>query len=163
MGSEGLPDQFSSLPRGPITAPTSGVALPRTGAGSPSRSCAAVREAVGPDFIIIYRLSMLDLVEDGQTWDEVVAARPTTSRQRGATIINTRHRLARGARADDRHVPFPRGAFTWVTAKLRPAGECPGHHVEPNQTCRRPLRRSSRAAMPTWCRWLGRSSPIPTG
>jgi 2,4-dienoyl-CoA reductase (NADPH2) len=33
----------------------------------------AVREAAGPDFIVIYRISVLDLVEDGQTWDEVTA------------------------------------------------------------------------------------------
>ena len=46
------------------------------------------RSAVGADFIIIYRLSMADLVEDGQTWDEVVAVGQDVA-QAGATIINT--------------------------------------------------------------------------
>ena len=46
------------------------------------------REAVGPDFIIIYRLSMLDLVDGGSTWDEVVALAQAVEAA-GATIINT--------------------------------------------------------------------------
>ncbi len=77
----------------------------------------AVRAAAGPDFIIVYRLSMLDLVEGGQTWDEVVAlAREVEAA--GATIINT------GIGWHEARVPtivtsVPRGAFTWVTAKLR--------------------------------------------
>src|SRR3546814_16234460 len=47
-----------------------------------------VREACGPDFIIIYRLSMLDLVEGGNDWDEVVAQAQAVEAA-GATIINT--------------------------------------------------------------------------
>ncbi|MGU3497417.1 FAD-dependent oxidoreductase [Mycobacterium sp. C31M] len=47
-----------------------------------------VREAVGPDFIVIYRLSMADFVEDGQTWDEITAL-ATEVEAAGATIINT--------------------------------------------------------------------------
>ena len=47
-----------------------------------------VREAVGPDFIIIYRLSMLDLIPDGSSWDEVVTLAKAIERA-GATIINT--------------------------------------------------------------------------
>ena len=46
------------------------------------------RAAVGPDFIICYRLSMADYVEDGQSWDEIVAL-ATEVEQAGATIINT--------------------------------------------------------------------------
>src|SRR5258708_24941850 len=46
------------------------------------------REAVGPKFIIIYRLSMLDLVEGGSTWDEVVALAQAVE-SAGATMINT--------------------------------------------------------------------------
>jgi len=78
----------------------------------------AVREAVGPDFIIIYRLSMLDLVPDGQSWDEIVAlAREVEAA--GATLINT------GIGWHEARVPtivtsVPRGAFVEVTAKLRP-------------------------------------------
>ncbi|WP_033290940.1 NADPH-dependent 2,4-dienoyl-CoA reductase [Amycolatopsis jejuensis] len=76
------------------------------------------REKVGPDFIIVYRLSMLDLVEGGQSWDDVVAlAREVEAA--GATIINT------GIGWHEARVPtivtsVPRGAFTWVTAKLKP-------------------------------------------
>jgi 2,4-dienoyl-CoA reductase (NADPH2) len=76
------------------------------------------RAKVGRDFIIIYRLSMLDLVENGQTWDEVVAL-ATEVEQVGATIINT------GIGWHEARVPtivtsVPRAAFTWVTAKLKP-------------------------------------------
>ncbi|MGW4398379.1 oxidoreductase [Amycolatopsis nivea] len=76
------------------------------------------REKVGQDFIIIYRLSMLDLVEGGQSWDDVVAlARDVEAA--GATIINT------GIGWHEARVPtivtsVPRGAFTWVTGKLKP-------------------------------------------
>ncbi|WP_329549886.1 NADPH-dependent 2,4-dienoyl-CoA reductase [Streptomyces sp. NBC_01356] len=78
------------------------------------RSC---REAVGHDFIIIYRLSMLELVEDGQTWDEVVALAKEVEAA-GATIMNT------GIGWHEARVPtivtsVPRAAFTAVTAKLR--------------------------------------------
>ena len=78
----------------------------------------SVRDAVGPDFILIYRMSMLDLVEDGQTWSETTAlARDVETA--GATLINT------GIGWHEARVPtivtsVPRAAFTWVTAKLRP-------------------------------------------
>ena len=51
------------------------------------------REAVGPDFILIYRLSMLDLVPDGSSWEEAVTLARAIEAA-GATIINTGHRLA---------------------------------------------------------------------
>ena len=47
-----------------------------------------MRAAVGPNFIIIFRLSMLDLVEGGSTWDEIVALAKAIEAA-GATIINT--------------------------------------------------------------------------
>ena len=47
-----------------------------------------MRQRVGPDFIIIYRLSMLDLIEDGSTWEEVVQLAKEIEKA-GATIINT--------------------------------------------------------------------------
>ncbi|HET7031480.1 MAG TPA: NADPH-dependent 2,4-dienoyl-CoA reductase, partial [Casimicrobiaceae bacterium] len=74
------------------------------------------RDRVGPKFIIIYRLSMLDLVDGGSTWDEVVAlARGVEAA--GATIINT------GIGWHEARVPtiatmVPRAAFTWVTRRL---------------------------------------------
>jgi len=76
-----------------------------------------VRERVGIDFIIIYRLSMLDLIEDGSTWDEVVRLGKEIEKA-GATIINT------GIGWHEARVPtiatmVPRGAFTKVTARLK--------------------------------------------
>ena len=75
------------------------------------------REAVGRDFIIVYRLSMLDLIPDGQTWDEVVMLAKAIERA-GATIINT------GIGWHEARVPtiatsVPRAAFAWVTRKLK--------------------------------------------
>ena len=76
-----------------------------------------VRAAVGPEFIIIYRLSMLDLVEDGSTWDEVVLLAKEIEKA-GATIINT------GIGWHEARIPtiatkVPRAAFTKVTARLK--------------------------------------------
>ncbi|QND82427.1 NADPH-dependent 2,4-dienoyl-CoA reductase [Chromobacterium vaccinii] len=76
----------------------------------------AVRAAVGRDFIIIYRLSMLDLVQDGSSWDEVVHLAREIEKA-GATIINT------GIGWHEARVPtiatmVPRGGFAWVTKKL---------------------------------------------
>ena len=75
------------------------------------------REAVGRDFIIIYRLSMLDLVEGGSTWDEVVALAKAVEAA-GATILNT------GVGWHEARIPtiatmVPRAAFAWVTRRLK--------------------------------------------
>jgi 2,4-dienoyl-CoA reductase (NADPH2) len=76
-----------------------------------------LRQAVGPDFIIIYRLSMLDLVPDGSSWAETVELARAVERA-GATIINT------GIGWHEARIPtiatsVPRAAFAWVTRKLR--------------------------------------------
>lgn len=76
-----------------------------------------VREAVGQNFIIIYRLSMLDLVEGGSTYDEIVTLGKAVEKA-GATIINT------GIGWHEARIPtiatkVPRAAFTWVTAKFK--------------------------------------------
>jgi 2,4-dienoyl-CoA reductase (NADPH2) len=75
------------------------------------------RQAVGRDFIIIYRLSMLDLVEGGQDWREVVTLAKAVEAA-GASIINT------GIGWHEARVPtivtsVPRGAFAWVTRRLK--------------------------------------------
>ncbi|MCB2125873.1 MAG: NADPH-dependent 2,4-dienoyl-CoA reductase, partial [Rhodobacteraceae bacterium] len=75
-----------------------------------------VRAAVGPDFILIYRISLLDLVPEGQTWDEVVALAKAVETA-GASILNT------GIGWHEARVPtiatsVPRRAFAWVTKKL---------------------------------------------
>ncbi|MFC4699759.1 FAD-dependent oxidoreductase [Glaciecola siphonariae] len=82
-----------------------------------------VREAVGEHFIIIYRLSMLDLVEGGSTYDEVLELGLRIEKA-GATIINT------GIGWHEARIPtiatkVPRAAFTWVTAKFRKALNIP--------------------------------------
>jgi len=76
-----------------------------------------VREAVGEAFIIIFRLSMLDLVEGGSTAEEVIQLGKAVE-QAGATIIST------GIGWHEAKIPtiatkVPRAAFTWVTAKFR--------------------------------------------
>ncbi len=75
------------------------------------------REEVGENFIIIYRLSMLDLVEGGSTLEEVIHLAKKIE-QAGATIINT------GIGWHEARIPtiatkVPRAAFTWVTEKLK--------------------------------------------
>jgi 2,4-dienoyl-CoA reductase (NADPH2) len=80
-----------------------------------------VRDAVGPEFIVIYRLSMIDLIPEGSTWEEVVMLARAIE-EAGATIINT------GIGWHEARIPtiatsVPRRAFTWVTKKLM--GEVP--------------------------------------
>ena len=74
------------------------------------------REAVGENFIIIYRLSMLDLVQGGSTWEEVVQLAKAIEAA-GATIINT------GIGWHESRVPtigtvVPKAGFAWVTKKM---------------------------------------------
>jgi 2,4-dienoyl-CoA reductase (NADPH2) len=80
-----------------------------------------IREAVGKDFIVIYRLSMMDLVPTGSTWDEVLQLAKGIQAA-GATMLNT------GIGWHEARVPtiatlVPRAAFTWVTRRLRESGE----------------------------------------
>ncbi|MFA9597612.1 oxidoreductase [Citrobacter telavivensis] len=77
----------------------------------------AVRQRVGNDFIIIYRLSMLDLVENGGTFAETVQLAQAVETA-GATLINTGIGWHE-ARIPTIATPVPRGAFSWVTRKLK--------------------------------------------
>ena len=82
-----------------------------------------IREACGPDFILIYRLSMAELVPGGSDWDEIVL-QARAIEAAGATIINT------GIGWHEARVPtiatsVPRAAFAGVTAKLRPHVKLP--------------------------------------
>lgn len=75
-----------------------------------------IREAVGPEFIIIYRLSMIDLIPNGSSFDEVIQLAKAVEAA-GATIINT------GIGWHEARIPtiatsVPRRAFSWVTKKL---------------------------------------------
>ena len=83
----------------------------------PVEIVARTRAAVGREFIVIYRLSMLDLVEGGSNWDEVVTLAQAVERA-GTTIINS------GSGWHEARIPtiatmVPRAAFSWVTRKLR--------------------------------------------
>jgi 2,4-dienoyl-CoA reductase (NADPH2) len=116
MGSEGyLINQF--------LAPRTNRRTDRWG-GSPQNrrrlaveTVRAVREAVGPDFVIVYRISVLDLVEDGQTWDEVVDLAHEVEAA-GATMLN----LGIGwheARVPTIVTSVPRAAFVAFAGRLR--------------------------------------------
>ncbi|MBL8383482.1 MAG: NADPH-dependent 2,4-dienoyl-CoA reductase [Burkholderiales bacterium] len=78
-----------------------------------------VREAAGPDFILIYRISLIDLIPEGSSWPEVLQlARAVVGA--GATVLNT------GIGWHEARIPtiatsVPRAAFTWLTRKLRDA------------------------------------------
>ncbi len=75
-----------------------------------------VRKATGPEFLLIYRLSMLDLVEEGSSWEEIEILAREVERS-GADLINT------GIGWHEARVPtiatmVPRGGFSWVTKRL---------------------------------------------
>ncbi|MDP2020357.1 MAG: NAD(P)-binding protein, partial [Hydrogenophaga sp.] len=96
------------------------------------------RERVGTNFIIIYRLSMLDLIPDGSSWEEVVLLAKAVA-DAGATLINT------GIGWHEARVPtiatsVPRGAFAWVTQKMRKELRAAGYTL--------PLITSNRINMP---------------
>ena len=82
-----------------------------------------VRDATGKDFMIMFRLSMLDLVKDGSEWGEVVGLAEGLEAA-GVSIINT------GIGWHEARIPtiatsVPRGGFSWVTAKLKGAVSVP--------------------------------------
>ncbi|PRY93368.1 2,4-dienoyl-CoA reductase (NADPH2) [Hasllibacter halocynthiae] len=83
---------------------------------APVEAVTRVREKVGDDFIVIYRLSMIDLIPDGSSWEEVVMLAKAVEAA-GASIINT------GIGWHEARVPtiatsVPRAAFAWVTRKM---------------------------------------------
>ncbi|KJY72696.1 NADPH-dependent 2,4-dienoyl-CoA reductase [Vibrio nigripulchritudo] len=89
----------------------------------------AIREKVGEEFIIIFRLSMLDLVEEGSTFEEVIMLAKELEKA-GVSIINT------GIGWHEARIPtiatqVPRSAFAWVTEKVKP------HINVPVITCNR--------------------------
>ncbi|MGA8850759.1 MAG: 2,4-dienoyl-CoA reductase FMN-binding domain-containing protein, partial [Aeromicrobium sp.] len=77
-----------------------------------------VRERVGNDFIVMYRMSLLDLVDNAQSWEEIVELAQKLEAE-GVSIMNT------GIGWHEARIPtivtsVPRAAFSWVTGKLRP-------------------------------------------
>jgi 2,4-dienoyl-CoA reductase (NADPH2) len=116
MGSEGyLINQFLTARTNKRTDRWGGSAESRM--RFPIEIVRRMREAVGKDFIIIYRLSMLDLVDDAQPWGDIVTLGKAIEAA-GATIINT------GIGWHEARVPtivtsVPRGAFSWVTRRMK--------------------------------------------
>ncbi|MCC9308808.1 NADPH-dependent 2,4-dienoyl-CoA reductase [Kitasatospora sp. RB6PN24] len=115
MGSEGyLINEFIAAPTNQRTDDWGG--SHRNRMRFPVEIVRRVRERVGAEFIIIYRLSMLDLVPGGSTLPEVIELAQAVE-QAGATIINT------GIGWHEARIPtiatsVPRGAFAWVTKKV---------------------------------------------
>jgi 2,4-dienoyl-CoA reductase (NADPH2) len=116
MGSEGyLINQFLAERTNERTDEWGGTATRRM--RFPVEIVRRTRETVGDDFPIIYRISLLDLVEGGQTWDEVLEL-AFLIEDAGATVLNT------GIGWHEARVPtiitqVPRGAWTWATARLK--------------------------------------------
>jgi 2,4-dienoyl-CoA reductase (NADPH2) len=118
------------------------------------------REAVGPDFIIMFRLSMLDLVPGGSSWAEVVTLAQAIE-DAGATLLNT------GIGWHEARVPtiatkVPRGAFAWVTRKLRESKAVALPLVTTNRINMPQVRaRARRCARRRWPRGLPAAHPHP--
>ncbi len=89
----------------------------------PVEVVARIRKATGPDFILIYRISLIDLIPNGSTWDEVVTLARAVQAA-GASILNT------GIGWHEARVPtiatsVPRAAFAHLTGRLRPEVSIP--------------------------------------
>jgi 2,4-dienoyl-CoA reductase (NADPH2) len=116
MGSEGyLINQFLAERTNERTDEWGGSATRRM--KFPVEVVRRTRETVGEGFPIIYRISLLDLVEGGQTWDEVLELAFLVE-DAGATVLNT------GIGWHEARVPtiitqVPQGAWTWATARLK--------------------------------------------
>ncbi|WP_115718447.1 oxidoreductase [Gallaecimonas mangrovi] len=119
MGSEGyLINQFLSLRTNKRHDGWGGSIENR--ARFPLAIIKAIRDRVGSDFIIIFRLSMLELVEEGMCWDDAVYLAKALE-EAGVSIINT------GIGWHEARIPtivtsVPRAAFSWVTAKMKQQG-----------------------------------------
>ena len=100
----------------------------------PVEVVARVRAAMGPGAVLVYRISLIDLVPDGSTWDEVVALAKAVEAA-GAIGPEHRDRLARGAGADDCDLGPPGGLCASDGAAAAGGGD-PGHHLEPDQHAR---------------------------
>ncbi|MEN8674599.1 NADPH-dependent 2,4-dienoyl-CoA reductase [Nocardioides sp.] len=122
MGSEGyLINQFLAARTNDRTDAWGGSAEKRM--RFPLEVVRRARQEVGPDFPLIYRISLLDLVEDGQTWDEVVTL-ALLLEEAGVTVLNT------GIGWHEARVPtiitqVPRGAWREATARLKAAVSVP--------------------------------------
>ena len=132
MGSEGyLINQFLASRTNDRSDRWGGTAEKRM--RFPTEIVRRTRDLVGSDFLIQYRISLLDLVEHGQSWDEVVALAKTLE-EVGVDVFNT------GIGWHEARIPtiitqVPRGAWRSATARLRPEVGVPVC-VEPDQHAR---------------------------
>ena len=162
MGSEGyLINQFLAPRTNQRTDEWGGTPEKRTPVPRRDRARAS-REAVGADFIVIYRISLLDLVEDGP---DLGRGRRAGHRGRGgrrdASSTPASAGTRRGCRRSSprcRAAPSPRRH----RAAAPEARAIPVVRVQPHQHARGRRGRSSPTAAPTWSRWRGRCSPTPT-
>ena len=119
-----------------------------------------MRAEVGEKFIIMFRLSMLDLVEEASDMEEVLILAKELEKA-GVTLINT------GIGWHEARVPtivtsVPRAAFADVTAKVKAAVNVPVV-ASTALTCRIPPKRFCLPAKPTWSPWRGRCWLTRTG
>lgn len=120
----------------------------------------AVRAATGPAFIIIFRLSMLDLVEQGSTLDHTIRLAQALEQQ-GATLLNT------GIGWHEARIPtiatsVPRAAFAWVTQILRPHVNIP--LIATNRINHPAVAQAllDEGCADMVCQWRARFSPTPS-
>ncbi len=139
MGSEGyLINQFLAARVNQRTDAWGGTAAKRM--RFPVEIVRRIREEVGDDLIILYRMSLLDLVEDGQTWEETLELGGRIE-EAGASIINT------GIGWHEARIPtiltqVPRAAFAWTTKRLRSEvgiPVCASNRINTPETCERLL------------------------
>ena len=137
MGSEGYLHQPVPRPPTPTSAGRGGRRLFETACACRWRS-SRMREAVGPDFILIYRLSMLDLIPDGSSWRSGDARQGDREGRRHDH--QHRHRLARGAHPHHRHQRAARRLCLGDQEDARDAARRGHHgaagHQQPHQHAR---------------------------
>ena len=155
-----LPASAPSWCRRPTCAPTAGAAPGRTACASRSRWCSACARRSARDFILIFRISAMDMLDGGLAWDEVVSLGKAVEAA-GANIIST-HFCWHEAPVPTIATMVPRAAFAQVTGRLRKELKRADDHQQPHQHARRWPRTCWRAATPTWCRWRGRCWPTPS-
>ena len=159
MGSEGyLINQFLAARTNDRTDAWGGTAENRM--RFPVEIVRRARELVGADFPIVYRISLLDLVEGGQTWDEVVELAHRLE-EAGVTVLNT------GIGWHEARVPtiitqVPPRRLALGDGPAQGRGVGPGLRLEPDQHPRARRVDPRRAARPTWSRWPARCWPTPT-
>ena len=116
------------------------------------------RRGRADDFMLIFRIAAMDMLEGGMAWDEVVTLAKAVEAA-GANIMST-HFCWHEAQVPTIATMVPRAAFAQVTGRLRKASAHPDDHQQPHQHARCRPKPCWRAAMPILSRWRGRCWPI---